>query len=78
MIRVPEEVAGGGVDDLGAVAGLDGEVVDVGVVVDEDGGDGRSSYEVRGTRTQPDEAIPPGRAEPVYTPLSTEPATAKL
>ena len=40
QIRVPEQVVGGGVDDLGAVAGLDGEVVEVGVVVDQDGGDG--------------------------------------
>ena len=30
----------GGVDDLGAGSGLDGEVVEVGVVVDQDGGDG--------------------------------------
>jgi hypothetical protein len=28
------------VDDLGAAGGFDGEVVEVGVVVDEDGGDG--------------------------------------
>jgi hypothetical protein len=31
-------VAGRGVDDLGAAAGLDGEVVQVGVVADHDGG----------------------------------------
>ena len=40
MIRAPEEVVAGGVDDDGAVAGLDGEVVEVGVVVGFDGGDG--------------------------------------
>src|ERR1700678_667044 len=34
---VPEGVAGGGVDDCGAVGGVDGEVVQVGVVVDPDG-----------------------------------------
>jgi hypothetical protein len=38
-IRIPEQVAGGGADDGGAAAGFDGEVVEVGVVVDEDGGD---------------------------------------
>ena len=38
-IRVPEQVVAGGVDDLGAGAGLDGEVVEVGVVVEQDGGD---------------------------------------
>ena len=32
--RVPEEVVGGGVDDLDAVGGFDVEVVEVGVVVD--------------------------------------------
>ena len=31
--RVPEEVAGGGVDDLDAVRGFDVEVIQVGVVV---------------------------------------------
>src|SRR5690348_12232943 len=40
QVRVPEQVAGGGVDDLGASLCLDGEVVEVGVVVDQDGGDG--------------------------------------
>jgi hypothetical protein len=40
MIRVPEQVPGGGVDDLGAAAGLDLQVVQVGVVMDQDGGDG--------------------------------------
>ena len=39
-VGVPEQVAAGGVDDLGAGAGLDGEVVQVGVVVDQDSGDG--------------------------------------
>jgi hypothetical protein len=33
-------VTGGGVDDLDAVAGLDLELVGVGVMVDRDGGDG--------------------------------------
>jgi hypothetical protein len=38
--RVPEQVAGGGVDHRTAVMpGPDGDVVAVGVVVDEDGGD---------------------------------------
>jgi hypothetical protein len=32
-------VVGGGGDDGGAVRGLDGEVIAVGVVVDQDGGD---------------------------------------
>jgi len=40
QIRVPEEVVGGGVDDLDAVGGLDVEVIQVGVVVDHDRGDG--------------------------------------
>jgi len=40
MIRVPEQVGGGGVDDLGAARGLNGEVVQVAVVVDQNGGDG--------------------------------------
>jgi hypothetical protein len=37
LIRVPEQVVAGGVDDLDAVDGLDVEVVEVGVVVDFDG-----------------------------------------
>ena len=36
---VPEQVAGGGVDDRGAVACLDRQVIEARVVVDEDGGD---------------------------------------
>jgi hypothetical protein len=40
--EIPEEVVAGGVDDGCAVAILDGEVEEVGVVVDEDGGDGCS------------------------------------
>ena len=39
QIRIPEQVGGGGADDRGAVAGLDGQVVEVGVVVKQDGGD---------------------------------------
>jgi len=35
QVWVPEQVVAGGVDDLGAGAGLDGEVVEVGVVVDQ-------------------------------------------
>jgi hypothetical protein len=40
QIRIPEQVAAGGVNDLGPAAGADGEVVGVGVVVEQDGGDG--------------------------------------
>ena len=40
QVGVPEEVVSGGVDDLDAVRGFDVEVVEVGVVVDLDGGDG--------------------------------------
>jgi hypothetical protein len=36
QIRIPEEVAGGGVDDLDAAGGLDAQVIQVGVVVDLD------------------------------------------
>ena len=36
--RVPEQVVAGGVDDLGAVTGLDLQVVQVGVVMDQDSG----------------------------------------
>jgi len=35
QMRVPEQVAAGGVDDGGAVRGLDGQVIQVGVVVDQ-------------------------------------------
>ena len=38
-IRVPEPAAAGGVDDLGAAGDLDGKAVQVGVMVDLDGGD---------------------------------------
>jgi hypothetical protein len=40
LIRVVEQVVAGGVDDLGAALDLDGQVVEIGVVVDFDGGDG--------------------------------------
>ena len=36
---VPEQMVRGGLDDRGAVPGLDSEVVEVGVVADQDGGD---------------------------------------
>jgi hypothetical protein len=39
QIRVPEPAAAGGVDDLGAAGDLDGKAVQVGVMVDLDGGD---------------------------------------
>jgi len=37
---IPEQMAGGGVHDGGAVRGLDGQVIQVAVVMDQDGGDG--------------------------------------
>src|SRR6202522_1069935 len=39
QVRVPEQVVAGGVDACAAAAGLDGEVVQVGVVGDQDRGD---------------------------------------
>jgi len=39
-ISVPEQMAVGGRDDGDAIAGLDGEVVEIGVVMAQDDGDG--------------------------------------